>query len=612
MDKKKIFFFSGLLVLLWCILTFFTIDWDLPSRYTPETDGITAKLDLSPKEMMKADTYKYPPLQYLIVKSLAEDVPEKTLAKENLTFHRSKRIFLYRMTSSVMGLMTAFLLVVSAVVFLKMPLLYALGAGGIFLLSPLVLFYSQSANMDMPCTFWFILSLFFAVCAEYIYEKREEKKKYILFHILAGVAAGCAFCTKDQVYSLYILPAMGFIYWKWRKNKDFFKSLLPVLFWGGGFLFSTLLIYFLIGFEVVVPHFKWITTEGSSPYAATGKGIADRLKLLWTSSLFLGKAMDYPLLILMLFSAIYLFRKKDIYKKEKGVIILLLLFFLVFSSQFFFFCQVVRYSQIRYFLPVLPFVILFCFFILYKETAVFQKRKILSLSLFFLLFWQMGIAWEYLYALANSPLASLKKEIVDSSLHKELRINTLMAQEGEKYLQKTDGKVEKRKCIRSWGSFLGLEEYGINDLLNEDLSFFLMKPELVISNKNLDSAGKYFLTLQKVYSSPLRILPSLYGEKNEERFYLYSAGRKIDFLPDFRKKCISEQIIRLNYLLPYHSNFSFEEMKMIGGNLAPFTVPDSGKYLINNYMYRFLLDAYTASGRMEEAGKCRKMLSTVF
>ena len=601
--------FFTFLLLLWGGTCFFTIDRDLPSRYTPETDGITARLDLSAKEMMRSDTYKYPPLQYLIVKSIAGDTPEKTLTKEELLSLRTKRIILYRMTSAVMGLLTAYLLFASAIFFLKLPYLYAFGAGGLFLILPLVLFYSQSANMDMPCTFWFILSFFLAVFSEYKYGKKENKKKYIFTHLLAGIACGCAFCTKDQVYSLYILPGIFFIYWKWKEEKNLFKGFFPAVLWGIGFLFSTLFIYFLIGFEVILPHFKWITTEGSSPYAAAGSGIFDRMKLLWMSFLDLGRAMDHPLLILLFVSTIFLYRKREEYKKENGLFFLAVLLFLALLSQFLFFCQVVRYSQVRYFLPLLPLVILFCIFILHKEMCRKEYKKKFCIPVAVLIFWQCGIAGEYLYSLTASPLALLKKEIIATSLYKEVRINTLLAQVGEKYFQGADGKVEKRKCIRSWGTFLGLEEYGIRDMMMEDIFFFLMKPDLVICNKELPEKEKDFLVLQKFYFPYVCIIPSLYKETGKDKFFLYSVRRKINTLPDFRKKNISEQLIRLNYLLPFHSNFTIQEMKMIGNFLAPFSVPDNQNYLIRPYMYKFLFDAYMASGRKEEAEKCKRFAS---
>ena len=59
MKKKNLIFFLTGLAIIWGFLSFFTISWDLPSKYTPETDGITPNLNFSAKEMMKADTYKY-------------------------------------------------------------------------------------------------------------------------------------------------------------------------------------------------------------------------------------------------------------------------------------------------------------------------------------------------------------------------------------------------------------------------------------------------------------------------------------------------------------------------------------------------------------------------
>ena len=103
-NMKKINLTISLLfiTLFWWTLVFFTISWDLPGTHTPETDGITSKLNLSAREMMRADTYKYPPLQYLIADAFTANIPENILSQNELEQKRTQRIIAYRTISAVM------------------------------------------------------------------------------------------------------------------------------------------------------------------------------------------------------------------------------------------------------------------------------------------------------------------------------------------------------------------------------------------------------------------------------------------------------------------------------------------------------------------------------
>ncbi|MBR2905801.1 MAG: hypothetical protein IKC08_07870, partial [Lentisphaeria bacterium] len=539
--KKNPLFLSAFFLLLcfWAFTTFFTIFWDLPSHFTPETDGISPKLDLSAREMMKADTCKYPPLQYLIVSAFTGQESEKGLSSDELLHKRSRRIVIMRLVSSFMGLGTALILILAGIYILKLPLLYSLASGIFFLLLPQCLFYSRSTNMDMPAAFFFILSLFFAVLAEQKYGFQEENKpyrniyKYISSSLAAGVCISCGFCTKDQLYSLYILPALIFFILKWKKEKSFLRAIFPFLLYGTAFIAAFILIYSLMGWDIFLPHFKWITTEGSTPYAATGSGFFSRFVLLPLFLQDLGKAMDFPLLLLFAVSiGLLLCKKVPAIWKERSFIYFAIFTLLILLSQFFFFCQVVRYSQIRYFLPVLPLLVLLCVYFLYYC----RKNRFFLYSGVILLLLQGGIASEYLYHLNNSPLARLKKELDTAQIHKNMRINTGMAELGKVYLQKSDGTIDARKCIRPWGIFLGLERYGIRDIYTDDLSLFLAEPDIIIVKKENPGLAKYGFTLKGAYLLPVNYLPSLSPSPHSTELFLYAPGKKItrQYLTDFQ------------------------------------------------------------------------------
>ena len=596
------------ITLFWWTLVFFTISWDLPGTHTPETDGITSKLNLSAREMMREDTYKYPPLQYLIADAFTANIPENILSQNELEQKRTQRIIAYRTISAVMELGIAFFLFLAGIYLLKCPLLYSMGATVFFLLLSPALFYSQSSNMDMPVCFWFAGSIFFAALAECKYKDKEKKKIYFAIQLLAGFFIGCAFCTKDQIYALYILPAIFFFYLKWKESKSLLQAFIPFFIWGTAFTAAVVIIYSLISWEVFLPHFHWISGEGSSPYAVTGKNLFDRVSLIWYSFRDLCKATDLPLLILFFVSSFIVYKNKEKYKTDICFIYTAAFYFLLLLSQFLFFCQIVRYSQIRYFLPVLPFLILLLLYIFCRETEKNRYKKYLISLVLILFIFQCGIAVNFLCILNNSPLARLKKELETSAIYKTYRINTAMAQIGARYLQQRDGTTSKFTCIRPWGAFLGLQKYGIKDIFPDDLSLFLLDPQIIISNKANLFQNNSFYVMQKKYEKLPQIFFSLYEHTNKENYFLYckAVPEKADPRNSFKKNSLEIQIIKLNYILSLYSDFSFSEMNLIGKSLAAFTPPDSKTYLINTYMYRVLFDAYTAAGRKDDAAKCRQ------
>ena len=360
-----------------------------------------------------------------------------------------------------------------------------------------------------------------------------------------------------------------------------------------------------MGWDIFLPHFKWITTEGSTPYAATGSGFFSRFVLLLHFLQDLGKAMDFPLLLLFAVSiGLLLCKKVPAIWKERSFIYLAIFTLLILLSQFFFFCQVVRYSQIRYFLPVLPLLVLLCVYFLYYC----RKNRFFLYSGVILLLLQGGIASEYLYHLNNSPLARLKKELDTTQIHKNMRINTGMAELGKVYLQKSDGTIDARKCIRPWGIFLGLERYGIRDIYTDDLSLFLAEPDIIIVKKENPGLAKYGFTLKGAYLLPVNYLPSLSPSPHSTELFLYAPGKKItrQYLTDFQKEILEMQLIKLSYLLCYFPDLSPLKMQILGSFLADFRAPDFLQYHLPPAIFDFIMHAYTAASRKDQAEKVKK------
>lgn len=71
-------------------------------------------------------------------------------------------------------------------------------SAAIVALMPPMVFYGKLANVDVPCVFWFAVSLWF-------YLRTIESFRRNDCHLFA-VAASLAVCTKDQAYAFYVLP----------------------------------------------------------------------------------------------------------------------------------------------------------------------------------------------------------------------------------------------------------------------------------------------------------------------------------------------------------------------------------------------------------------------
>jgi len=90
----------------------------------------------------------------------------------------------------------------------------------IMALSPVIVYYSKIANLDIPLLFWFSLSL--------LYLLKLLKDHRLKYYLLFTVTATFALCTKDQAYAVYApIPLMViFSHYVFSKNLDTEPSLL--------------------------------------------------------------------------------------------------------------------------------------------------------------------------------------------------------------------------------------------------------------------------------------------------------------------------------------------------------------------------------------------------
>jgi len=185
------------------------INWGQPSGYSWNPDSVAgARTVQQLQNIYKPWTEKYPRFHFLILNQFYKPYinnwkknPVETTDRQGHqvstpfnTARYSKLVLVSRTISALMG--------VGAVmaVFLTARLLFgdwlcAIFSGLGLALTMHFVFYSHLGNFDVPCTFWFAWSLYWAVKAVYIGKWRH--------FVLLGLFCALTVCTKD--------PAAGFV-----------------------------------------------------------------------------------------------------------------------------------------------------------------------------------------------------------------------------------------------------------------------------------------------------------------------------------------------------------------------------------------------------------------
>ena len=602
-------FLSGGIALFccWLLLHLFSITWELPHTMPPEPDGISPKTSLDARSMMAAETFKYPPLQYLIVDTLTPDIDEKGMNQEEILENRSRRLTQMRWITASMEYLTALLLLFFSLKILNLALFPAFGGALAFLLFPPVLYYSQTTNMDIPYTFWFFASVTSAVFAERFH---ADKRKYILLSLLTGLLIACAFCSKDQIYASYLLPAAGFAFWRFLRYWKWSAVLLPFLLWLAAFLIGCALIYSAIGFDTFLPHVKWIVGEGSAPYAEVGNTLAGRLRLLPIQLADLGTVLDFPFLLFLLFSVVFLLSQKKRLTEDRPLLLLTAALFLFLLSYHLFFCQVVRYTYPRFLLPVLPFSALLAAYLGQKGT----ENRILRWAFLLFLLFQAAVAVQFLYLMTHTPRARLTAELEESRIYTQVRMNTASARIGARYVMRENGSLHPKKKIQPWGAQLGLNRFGVYDIMPDDISIYMASPALVVSEASSPELEQFGFRPKQTYGRLPLFLPTLYTQ-DVNTLYLHAAEtppESGDPLAAFRREDLETQIIKLAYLVGKKPPLSNTKLAEIGRALAPFREPDSENYDLPYYAFVFLHFAYRAADRQEDAARLRAYTAKMF
>ena len=185
----------GLLLVVSVVLSAVPVSWGLPSVSTVTWAFDEVSPEDSATDARARHKGRYPPLHYYLL--AAANAPFR-LAGASLTTLQ----IVSRCLSVLMGVIGVFLMVtLTTRAFSSRPA--GLVAGVVVALSPVYVYYSKLANLDVPYLMWFVGALIF-----YLRVVRRLKTADFCFYALF---ATFAVCTKDQAVALFALPTLALV-----------------------------------------------------------------------------------------------------------------------------------------------------------------------------------------------------------------------------------------------------------------------------------------------------------------------------------------------------------------------------------------------------------------
>jgi 4-amino-4-deoxy-L-arabinose transferase-like glycosyltransferase len=213
------------------------------------------------------------------------------------------------------------------------------------LLVPFV-YYSKTANLDVPCMFWVLWSLYFFIRIL----KAHRTKDCLLFALTAALAV----CTKDLAYGFYVFAPFLVVWSDWRDRRQtpasvpFLrligsrKYLSAAALAAGVFLLIHNVIFNWSGF---LTHFRRITGPGRKLYAHYPGSLAGRLELLGETVKQIQGCLGWPLFLICVGGLVWFLAQK---KKDYLLLSLLGLA----SSYYLFYINIILYNFARFNLPI--------------------------------------------------------------------------------------------------------------------------------------------------------------------------------------------------------------------------------------------------------------------
>ncbi len=207
-------------------------------------------------------------------------------------------------------------------------------------------YYSKTANLEVPFIFWFMLSLWFYL--------RILKSHRLVDYLLFTAAAVFSVCTKDQAYGFYVLMPLGIILSAYlsRRREGGKSGLLSPIFNRKTLLSLALAVVLFVLIQNILfspgvfqNHVRFITGPGSQRFQVYENTLSGHAGMLWSSLRYIRFSFGWPLFVLCALGLAVSFRDRNKHP---------LLFWLLLPglSYYIFFISVIRYNCVRFFLPL--------------------------------------------------------------------------------------------------------------------------------------------------------------------------------------------------------------------------------------------------------------------
>jgi 4-amino-4-deoxy-L-arabinose transferase-like glycosyltransferase len=213
------------------------------------------------------------------------------------------------------------------------------------LLVPFV-YYSKTANLDIPYMFWVLWSLYFFIRSL----KAHRTKDCLLFALTATLAV----CTKDQAYALYVFAPLLVVWSDWRDRRQtsaavpFFrlagsrKYLSAASLAAGVFLLVHNVIFNWSGF---LTHLRRITGPVRTIYAHYPGSLAGRIGLLGETIKQIQGCLGWPLFLICVGGLVW-----SLAQKKKDYLLLSLL--ALAGSYYLFYINIILFNFARFNMPI--------------------------------------------------------------------------------------------------------------------------------------------------------------------------------------------------------------------------------------------------------------------
>ena len=193
--------------------------WGLPSRYGWAPDELHPSVVLEGIDVrFSGDWHQpaYPPFHYYLLALFYLPVLALDLVEPQSISGHTMLFYLGRTISLAMGVGILVLVHrIGRVVFDEKTGLFS--ALGVALTAPFI-YYSKTANLDVPLSFWVVLSLYFFL--------RLLEAESLRAHLLFTLAVVVAMLTKDQAFAFYVLPLGFYALCRLRLTRSFRATFL--------------------------------------------------------------------------------------------------------------------------------------------------------------------------------------------------------------------------------------------------------------------------------------------------------------------------------------------------------------------------------------------------